>query len=99
MQCKGNFREQCLKDFGGEMYDKVADTADDIYNNMDPPTASLQPKSNTEIHNAQQFQQAMNNFNDDDDGGYYGGGCFHGNCTIEMHDGSTKPVHTLQKGD
>lgn len=41
----------------------------------------------------------MNNFDDDDDGGYYGGGCFHGDCTIEMHDGTTKAVHVLQKGD
>lgn len=41
MQCKGNFREQCLKDFGGDMYNDVADSADDIYNSMEPPTASL----------------------------------------------------------
>lgn len=41
MQCKGNFREQCLKDFGGEHFDEMADLADDIYNKMDPPTPSL----------------------------------------------------------
>ena len=44
MQCKGNFREQCLKDFGGDMYNDVADSADDIYNSMEPPTASLAPQ-------------------------------------------------------
>ena len=41
MQVKGNFREQCLKDFGGTMFNDLADTADDIYNTMDPPKASL----------------------------------------------------------
>lgn len=41
MQVKGNFREQCLKDFGGQMFNDLADAADDCYNSMDPPTASL----------------------------------------------------------
>lgn len=44
MQCKGNFREQCLKDFGGELFNNLADTADDIYNQMDPPIPSLAAK-------------------------------------------------------
>lgn len=66
------------------MYNDLSDTADDIYNSMDPPTPSLknQAKTNTQIQNAAQFQQAMNNFDDDDNGGYYGGGCFHGNCKV-----------------
>ena len=41
----------------------------------------------------------MNNFDDDDTGGYYGGGCFHGRCTIQMLDGTTKFVQDLKKGD
>lgn len=41
MQVRGNFRELCLKNFGGEMFNDIADSADDIYNNMEPPTASL----------------------------------------------------------
>jgi len=41
MQIKGNFREQVLKDFGGQLFNDLADTADDVYNSMDPPTASL----------------------------------------------------------
>ena len=144
MQCKGNFREKCLKDFGGDMFNDLADIADDIYNNMDPPTASLaalaasltqnaqqfqkiqnaqqfqqiqnaqqfQQIQNAQqvqriqnaqqvqrIQNAQQFQQAMNNFDDDSDGGYYGGCCFHGLCTVDMFDGTTKLVQDLKKGD
>jgi len=41
MQVKGNFREQCLKDFGGEIFNEIADRADDIYNSLDPPVPSL----------------------------------------------------------
>ena len=41
----------------------------------------------------------MNNFDDDSDGGYYGGGCFHGRCTVQMLDASTKFVQDLKKGD
>lgn len=41
----------------------------------------------------------MNNFDDDSDGGYYGGGCFHGNCTVKMFDGSYKYVKNLMKND
>jgi len=41
----------------------------------------------------------MNNFDDDDTGGYYGGGCFHGHCTVQMLDGTTKFAQDLNKGD
>ena len=41
MQVRGNFRDQMLKDLGGEMFNKLADNADDIYNSMDPPVATL----------------------------------------------------------
>ena len=38
------------------MFNEVADNADDIYNNMDPPTASLAVQAAaTKIQNAQQF--------------------------------------------
>merc|ERR1712224_586681 len=41
----------------------------------------------------------MNNFDDDDDYGYYGGGCFHGDCKVQLHDGSIKYVKDLKKTD
>jgi len=39
-----------LKDFGGKWFNEIVDAADDIYNNMEPPTASL-AKTNA-INNA-----------------------------------------------
>lgn len=97
MQVKGNFREQCLKDFGGDMFNDVADTADDIYNSMDPPKPSLNIAQPV-VQNAVQFAAKMNTF-DDDDGGYYGGGCFAGSNTVKMANGSYKLVRNLIKGD
>lgn len=102
MQVVGNSREQCLKDFGGQMFTDLADKADDVYNSMDPPTASLKHRvqSAAQIANAAQFAAKMNNFDDDDnDCGYYGGGCFAGAGTIKMADGSLKLVKNLVKGD
>jgi len=37
MQVKNNFRDPCLAPFGGELFNEVADMADDVYNKMDPP--------------------------------------------------------------
>jgi len=102
MQVRGNFREQCLKDFGGQMFNDLADTADDVYNNMDPPYASLAPQSAQQVQNTATFAAKMNNFDDNDScggGGYYGGGCFAGNSSIKMADGSCKLVKELVKGD
>jgi len=104
MQCKGNFREQMLKDFGGQMFNDLADAADDIYNNMEPPVPSRKPITQTaaQIQSAQDFAAKMNNFDDNQsDGsyGYYGGGCFAGHNTVQMADGTTKFVKDLVKGD
>lgn len=37
IQVKNNFRDPAVQNFGGEMFYKFADTADDVYNNL-PPT-------------------------------------------------------------
>ena len=41
MQIKSNFRDKAVANFGGELFQKIADQADDIYNNQDPPRPSL----------------------------------------------------------
>jgi len=40
MQCKINFRDPAVAHFGGELFEDFSDTADDIYNNLDPPKPS-----------------------------------------------------------
>lgn len=41
LQYKGNFRDPCLADFGGEAFEEITDRADDIFNSMPPPEESL----------------------------------------------------------
>lgn len=41
MQYKGNFRDPCLANFGGELFNEISDKADDIFNIMPPPIESL----------------------------------------------------------
>jgi len=41
LQYKGNFRDPCLAHFGGQIFEEIADRADDIFNNMPPPEESL----------------------------------------------------------
>jgi hypothetical protein len=40
-QVKNNFRDPAVANFGGELFEEFADNADDIYNNLPPPKASL----------------------------------------------------------
>ena len=44
MQVKINFRDPAVANFGGELFEKYADEADDIYNNMEPPKPSMKSK-------------------------------------------------------
>lgn len=105
LQIKNNFRDPCLGGFGGELFNDIADRADDIYNSMDPPKPSrvdeVQSKpagQQAVIESAEQFQQVYNN-NDDDQ--YYGGGggCFAPESMILMANGSSKRVDSIRKGD
>ena len=41
MQIKNNFRDKAVASFGGELFNAIADQADDIYNTQDPPKPSL----------------------------------------------------------
>jgi len=40
MQVKNNFRDKAVANFGGELFNRVADEADSSYNNQEPPKPS-----------------------------------------------------------
>jgi len=40
IQLKSNFRDKAVANFGGELFNKIADEADSIYNNQEPPKPS-----------------------------------------------------------
>jgi hypothetical protein len=41
IQAKNNFRDPAVAHFGGQLFEDFADEADDIYNNLPPPKATL----------------------------------------------------------
>lgn len=45
MQIKNNFRDPAVASFGGDRFNEIADHADDMYNSMAPPKASLAPSN------------------------------------------------------
>ena len=98
LQIKNNFRDKGVANFGGELFNQVADAADDIYNNMDPPQPSLKPQQNRATTNVVQVQ-TKEEFADYYNNSYCGGGCFVGDNLISMADGSKKTVASLRKGD
>jgi len=40
-QAKNNFRDSAVAHFGGEIFNDLADSIDDIYNSLPPPKATL----------------------------------------------------------
>ena len=40
-QSKNNFRDPGVAHFGGDLFENIADSIDDIYNSLPPPKASL----------------------------------------------------------
>jgi hypothetical protein len=81
MQAKNNFRDQAVAHFGGQLFEDFADEADDIYNNLPPPKATLIAEKPTAqvITKAEDFAAIYNDAN-------AGCGCFSGDSTISMAD-------------
>jgi len=40
-QSKNNFRDSAVSHFGGDLFNDIADSIDDIYNSLPPPKATL----------------------------------------------------------
>lgn len=83
-QCCNNFKDPGVQHYGGKDFGEQRDIADEIFCKMDPPKPS--------IHVAVQVS-SMNT--------YYNrcGGCFHGDCSVKMADGSHKPLRNVRRGD
>lgn len=81
LQYKGNFRDPCLSSFGGQLFNDIADRADDIFNGMPPPEESLKAemeamKNQAVVNIADQndFKQVLNTQSNYAGAGDAGGG-------------------------
>lgn len=84
-----NFKDPGVQHFGGDLFKKIRDKADDIFCNMDPPKPSIQRRSSGRISapvNMSVYSQPT-------------GVCFDGFCEIAMFDKTTKLVKDIVKGD
>jgi len=96
-QCN-NFKDPGVQNYGGEIFTKIRDQADDIFLKLPPPEPSLlpppPPKSSPA---AASYVPAaavdMSRYYDS------GGVCFGGKSLMTLHDGTQKLVETVKKGD
>jgi len=85
-QCCNNFKDPGVQHYGGKDFGEQRDIADEIFCKMDPPKPSIHTPAAAQV-------KSMNT--------YYNcsGGCFHGDCSIKMADGSYKPLRDVRRGD
>ena len=95
-QCN-NFKDPGVQHFGGELFSKIRDMADDIFCNLPPPkpTAtrnhyrSIGSASSNNTHRVTTMRQYSDASTP----------CFHGNCVVRMAEGNLKKVSKMIKGD
>jgi len=99
MQQCNNFKDAGVQSFGGELFEKVRDAADDIFLNMPPPLPSKKlsavtaPAAEVPAPVPVTAPVSMTCFHD-----RYAG-CFHGAGVVLMADGTTKQASAIRKGD
>jgi len=103
-QCN-NYKDVCVQHFGGTMFKKILDEADDIFTSLPPPKPSRiiyrSPAygssyrfSGTSVHSPVQSSVIdMNNFVSRNHP------CFHGSSKVLMNDLTLKNASDIQKGD
>jgi len=85
LQVCNNFKDPGVQVYGGKLFEKLRDRADDIFVKLPPPKPSYDPSAAP--------VSSMN--------AYYSSAapCFHGDCAVQMANGTTKSVREVSKGD
>lgn len=92
-QCCNNFKDPGVQHYGGKDFFEQRDIADEIFCKMPPPKPTKPVYNHHSAHTPAKPVATMQT--------YYnaGGGCFHGNCSITMADGTTKPLREVRRGE
>jgi hypothetical protein len=83
-QCN-NFKDPGVQHYGGELFTKIRDKADQIFCDLPPPKSSYNTGLSQPTSMAV-FSQSS-------------GSCFDGICDVSLHDGTFKKVKNISKGD
>eukprot|EP00286_Rhodomonas_abbreviata_P007374 CAMPEP_0181316250 /NCGR_PEP_ID=MMETSP1101-20121128/15796_1 /TAXON_ID=46948 /ORGANISM="Rhodomonas abbreviata, Strain Caron Lab Isolate" /LENGTH=652 /DNA_ID=CAMNT_0023423487 /DNA_START=36 /DNA_END=1994 /DNA_ORIENTATION=- len=89
-----NFKDKGVAKYGGDLFEKERDIADEIFTDMPPPVPSRRPEAsadNSASGGGSSF--SMSNFNNADNP------CFHENALVHMADGSKRTCSDIVKGD
>ena len=100
-QCN-NFKDPGVQHYGGELFQNLRDTADDIFCKLPPPvpsrgnqfSGSVGPGGRAAASNATTASHIdMSSYNN------RGNPCFHGDSMVQLANGYFKPVRRIMKGD
>jgi len=100
-QCT-NFKDPGLQNYGGTLFRQIRDQLDDIFLNLPAPKPSIKappPKNSNNNNNNSNVKYTppapvnMKRYHN------IGNGCFHGDCSVLMKNGTQKLVKNIRKGD
>lgn len=94
-QCN-NFKDPGVQHYGGALFNRVRDAADDIFMSLPPPTPTAPSYDNYGGGGGGGTQSAPVNMR-----AFYNAaaGCLDGDCSVSLSNGDTKKVRELQRGD
>lgn len=105
MQQCNNFKDPGVQSYGGTLFKRIRDAADEAFLKIPPPTPSVTavahaPRARSSVASASPARAAAAAA-PVDMSMYYnrGGGCVHGDCVAALADGSHKRVSSLRAGD
>jgi len=84
LQMCNNFKDPGVQVYGGKLFTELRDRADDIFVKLPPPTPSYTSSAPV---------SSMGTYH------YSGNPCFHGNCLVQLANGTQKRVNLISKGD
>mmetsp|Transcript_115465 Transcript_115465/g.327175 ORF Transcript_115465/g.327175 Transcript_115465/m.327175 type:complete len:679 (-) Transcript_115465:42-2078(-) len=95
MQQCNNFKDSGVQCYGGELFDKLRDEADQFFVKLPPPEPSIQRPSSAASRTGYTPAAPVNM------SAYMDryAGCVDGECMVQMADGSSQRVAELRKGD
>jgi hypothetical protein len=86
LQVCNNFKDPGVQHYGGELFVRIRDIADEAFSQLPPPKPSLASSRTTNVSTMAAYNSAANP-------------CFAGHCLVRMKDETLKRVDSVRAGD
>lgn len=90
LQKCNNFKDHGVQHFGGNLFKKIRDEADDIFCNLEAPKPSVSTYGRQSTYSAPVSMAVYSQAS---------AGCIEGKSLVSMYDGSEKMIEEIKKGD